>query len=134
LLKRLDIKGSIITIDAMGTQKNIANQIIGEEADYMLALKGNRSRLHQDVVDYFDYLEQQSSVGNFHNGHNYYEDINKGHGRLEVRQCYAVRDINCLESKEEWKKLSSLVKIKKRVEYLPEGRITCKDMPWHVST
>ena len=54
LLRLVDIKGAIITIDAMGTQKAIAEQIIEGEADYVLALKGNQETLHQAVIDYID--------------------------------------------------------------------------------
>ena len=54
LLRLVDIKGTIITIDAMGTQKAIAAQIIDSEADYVLALKGNQETLHQAVIDYID--------------------------------------------------------------------------------
>ena len=50
----MDIKGAIITIDAMGTQKAIAEQIIEGEADYVLALKGNQETLHQAVIDHID--------------------------------------------------------------------------------
>ena len=54
LLRLVDIKGAIITIDAMGTQKAIAEQIIDGKADYVLALKGNQETLHQAVIDYID--------------------------------------------------------------------------------
>ena len=54
LLRLVDIKGTIITIDAMGTQKAIAEQIIKSEADYVLALKGNQETLHQGVIDYIN--------------------------------------------------------------------------------
>src|SRR5262245_56422523 len=54
LLRLVDIKGAIITIDAMGTQKAIAEQIIDSKADYVLALKGNQQTLHQAVIDYVD--------------------------------------------------------------------------------
>src|SRR4029077_1567955 len=57
LLRLVDIQGTIITIDAMGTQKAIAAQIIDREADYVLALKGNQEKLHQAVIDY---VEEQS--------------------------------------------------------------------------
>src|SRR5206468_10169199 len=58
LLRLVDIKGTIITIDAMGTQKAIAAQIIDSEADYVLALKGNQETLHQEVIDYIDKQSQ----------------------------------------------------------------------------
>ena len=54
LLRLVDIKGAIITIDAMGTQKAIAAQIIEGKADYVLALKGNQETLHQAVIDHID--------------------------------------------------------------------------------
>ena len=56
LLRLVDIAGAIITIDAMGTQKAIAEQIIDRDADYVLALKGNQETLHQAVIDYIDQL------------------------------------------------------------------------------
>src|ERR1051326_3339772 len=60
LLRLVGIKGAIITIDAMDTQKAIAAQIVASGADYVLALKGNQETLHQDVIDYID---QQSQDG-----------------------------------------------------------------------
>src|SRR6185295_17970780 len=54
LLRLVDIKGTIITIDAMGTQKAIAAEIIDGEADYVLALKGNQETLHQAVIDHIE--------------------------------------------------------------------------------
>lgn len=82
LLRLVDIKGTIITIDAMGTQKAIAEQIVKSEADYVLALKGNQETLHQEVIDYID--EQAT---------NDFADVparrhitrEKGHGREEIR-------------------------------------------------
>jgi len=84
LLQLVDIKGAIITIDAMGTQKAIAKVIVEKEGDYVLALKGNQESLHQAVIDYID----EQSINGF-------EDIETrqhlteetGHGRKEVR-CY----------------------------------------------
>jgi hypothetical protein len=61
LLALVDIKGAIITIDAMGTQKAIAAQIIDRKADFVLALKGNQETLHQAVIDYID----EQSVNDF---------------------------------------------------------------------
>jgi predicted transposase YbfD/YdcC len=82
LLGLVDIKGAIITIDAMGTQKAIAEQIVDQGADYVLALKGNQETLHQAVIDYID---KQSE--------NDFADVaarrlltkDKGHGREETR-------------------------------------------------
>src|SRR5271169_5623499 len=80
LLQLVDIKGAIITIDAMGTQKAIAAQIIEGKADYVLALKGNQETLHQAVIDYIDEeLEGDLEAACEH------VTIEKGHGREETR-------------------------------------------------
>jgi predicted transposase YbfD/YdcC len=80
LLRLVDIKGAIITIDAMGTQKAIAAQIIEGEADYVLALKGNQETLHQAAIDYIDeQLEGDLATAREH------VTTEKGHGRQEMR-------------------------------------------------
>ena len=80
LLRLVDIKGAIITIDAMGTQKAIAEQIIDGGADYVLALKGNQETLHQAVIDYIDeQLEGDLADAQEH------VTTEKGHGREETR-------------------------------------------------
>ena len=80
LLRLVDIKGAIITIDAMGTQKAIAAQIIEGEADYVLALKGNQETLHQAVIDHIDeQLEGDLADAQEH------MTKEKGHGREETR-------------------------------------------------
>ena len=80
LLRLVDIKGAIITIDAMGTQKAIASQIIESKADYVLALKGNQETLHQAVIDYTnEQLDGDMKDAREH------VTIEKGHGRQETR-------------------------------------------------
>jgi predicted transposase YbfD/YdcC len=80
LLRLVDIKGGIITIDAMGTQKAIAEEIIAEGADYVQALKGNQETLHQAVIDYIDeQLEGDLADAQEH------VTKEKGHGRQEER-------------------------------------------------
>ena len=80
LLRLADIKGAIITIDAMGTQKAIATQIIEGKADYVLALKGNQETLHQAVIDYID----EQLEGDLANAREHVT-TEKGHGREEMR-------------------------------------------------
>jgi predicted transposase YbfD/YdcC len=80
LLRLVDIKGAIITIDAMGTQKAIAAQIIEGNADYVLALKGNQETLHQAVIDYID----EQLEGDLSNAREHVTN-EKGHGREEMR-------------------------------------------------
>lgn len=83
LLEALDLKDCIVTIDAMGCQTEIAEQIIEQDGDYLLSLKGNQGQLHEDVAEMFDYFEE---IAFQDIDHDYHKTVNKGHGRLEVRE------------------------------------------------
>jgi predicted transposase YbfD/YdcC len=87
LLKLLDIKGCIVTIDAMGCQRGIAEQIIEQGGDYILALKGNQGTLHQEVEQLF-----ADAIATDFDGeeHDRYEQSNKGHGREERRVVWST--------------------------------------------
>src|SRR5436190_10639627 len=82
LLQLVDIQGAIITIDAMGTQKVIATQIIKRKADYVLALKGNQEKLHQAVVAYFGRQLQNDFAAVEMRQH---ETMEEAHGRTDRR-------------------------------------------------
>src|SRR4051794_13971909 len=82
LLRLVDIEGAIITIDAMGTQKAIAAQIVDGKADFVLALKGNQETLHQAVVDHFLKTAETDFAGT---GARQHRTTEKGHGREETR-------------------------------------------------
>jgi len=105
LLRQIDIKGAIITIDAMGTQKAIAEQIIDQEADFVLALKRNQETLHQAVIDHID-----------QHGNNDFADAKArrlttketGHGREEFRGYMQMPVPKDLEQLELWKGLKSI--------------------------
>ncbi len=89
LLELLNIAGCIVTIDAMGCQKNIAQKIRDGQADYVLRLKQNQGKLLQEVADWFAYADQ----AHFHPMiYAYHETINKEHGRIEIRRCWVVAD------------------------------------------
>ncbi len=105
LLKTLDLHGCIITIDAMGTQRKIAKQIVDGGGDYLLAVKGNQQSLHEEVTSYFkDALDK-----NFKEiEHTYYEEKNKAHGRVEVRRYYAIENIHFMKCKDDWKNLNMI--------------------------
>ena len=105
LLRLVDIKGTIITIDAMGTQKAIAEQIIASGADYVLALKGNQESLHQAVIDYID--EQLDN--DFADAHaRRCSTTEKGHGREEFRSYVQMPVPETLRGLEMWKGLKSI--------------------------
>lgn len=112
LLDVLVLKGCIVTIDAMGCQREIAEKIITKEADYILALKGNQGHLLDDVQEAFEQGEVASST----------TTTDMGHGRIEKRTCYVISDISWACKADEWKKLQSLVKIDSERYHKSDGR------------
>jgi predicted transposase YbfD/YdcC len=105
LLRLVDIKGAIITIDAMGTQKVIAEQIIDSKADYVLGLKGNQETLHQAVIDHIDEQSQNEFANVKARRHATQE---KGHGREERRIYIQMPVPDTLADLELWKGLKSI--------------------------
>ena len=105
VLRLVDIKGAIITIDAMGTQKAIAGQIIESEADYVLALKGNQEKLHQAVIDYIDAQSQNDFA---HVNARRHVTTEKGHGRRETRRYLHMPVPQTLPGLKQWKGLKSI--------------------------
>ena len=89
LLRLLTLKGCIVTIDAMGCQTEIAQVIVDEEADYVLALKGNQGTLHRDVQDLFAYV-QETSFRDM--AHDFHQTIEKDHGRIEIRRHWTISE------------------------------------------
>ena len=119
LLELLDLKGCIVTIDAidaMGCQKEIAQGILERGADYVLAVKQNQRRLYEDLKDLFEEAEKTGFEGV---PHDYATTLNKGHGRLEKRECWSISDPECLDylsTGKEWPGLRSVVKVVGRRE------------------
>jgi predicted transposase YbfD/YdcC len=105
LLRLVDIKGTIITIDAMGTQKAIAEQIVNSGADYVLALKGNQETLHQAVIDYIDEQSQNDFADVKARRHITHD---KGHGREETRSYIQMPVPDDLRELGLWKGLKSI--------------------------
>jgi predicted transposase YbfD/YdcC len=105
LLRLVNIQGAIITIDAMGTQKAIAAQIIEQKADYVLALKGNQETLHNAVIEYIDQQLENDFAGIDARQHTTTETA---HGREETR-CYTQLPVpSDLRNREQWKGLKSI--------------------------
>ncbi len=112
LLNLLDITGAIITLDAMGTQRDIASQIIEQKGDYILALKGNQGNLHKKVVAFFEQAQGNNWQGI---DYSYSEKTEAGHHRIEHRQIWVV-DLDQLPELSEakkWKGLRSVVMVKR---------------------
>jgi predicted transposase YbfD/YdcC len=106
LIEWLDLRGSIITIDAVGCQKNIASKIIEQHGNYVLALKGNQSDLHNEIINYFDQAKEHGSEGEDYELH---ISKDRGHGREETRKILISNNVNFLPQKKEWKELKSIV-------------------------
>jgi predicted transposase YbfD/YdcC len=109
LLEIIDIAGTTITIDAMGTQTAIAEKIIEGKADYVLALKGNQSSLHDEVCNYFRQAEEINFEGV---EHQLYHMTEEGHGRSEKRTFFVTEDIDWLPERDRWKGLKTIVLLK----------------------
>ena len=107
LLALLDLKGKIVTIDAIGTQRGIAEQIITEGGDYVLAVKQNQGKLWEEMKFIF---ELDKSQGFKDAPYDYAETVNKGHGRIETRRCWSISDPEYLmDIRQDWPSLTSLV-------------------------
>jgi predicted transposase YbfD/YdcC len=105
LLKLLEIKGCIVTIDAMGCQKQIASQICQKGADYVFSLKGNHGNLNEDVRLFFEDARER---GFKDIAHDYHESTDGGHGRVEIRRCWTVSEINWLHERDKWQNLHTI--------------------------
>jgi predicted transposase YbfD/YdcC len=111
LLKVLDVSGCIVTIDAMGCQKEIARKIVERGADYVLALKKNHKGLYEEVKDTFESAEG-SAFGDLK--YDFAETVGKGHGRIETRRCWTINEpevLGYLNESGEWPELNSVVKV-----------------------
>lgn len=102
LIDLLDLKKCVVTIDAIGCQKNIAEQIIDKKADYILAVKDNQKDLKEQVVKLFERQKPK----------NEYVKLDNDHGRIEKRVCRVIDDLTFLDGKEEWKNLKTIVEIR----------------------
>ncbi len=116
LLEMLDISGCIITIDAMGTQKSIAQKIIAADADYILSLKDNHPTLHQQVKAWFE-TAQSNGFKDVDVSRN--QRIEKGHHRIEKRQIYTVpvSQLPALYEQDLWTGLTTVVMIVRSIQH-----------------
>lgn len=128
LLKQLMIQGSIVTIDAMGAQKKITEQIVVKnEADYVINLKGNQETLHNEVKDYFldagqsgqlaaakEQSKEEHKIG-------FHSTLEKGHGRIEKRTYFYSTDLDwMLDAKRDWTKLMGVGMVVREVEFISD--------------
>lgn len=107
LLDLICIKNCIVTIDAMGCQTSIAKKIREKEADYILQVKGNQKKLLENLEDSFTVKNVIA------------EDVNMdcGHGRVEVRKCSVINDLEFVEDVDKWKDLQTIIKIESSTHF-----------------
>ena len=120
LLEVLELSGCVVTIDAMGTQKGIAERIIDGGGEYVLALKGNHPTLEEEVALYFadeltrDRENESEKNEDIKSEIDYSKSVDTGHGRIEVRECWASGSIDWLPAKQEWKLLRSISAVRSK--------------------
>jgi predicted transposase YbfD/YdcC len=108
LLSTLALEGATVTIDAMGTQANIAEAIRARGADYVLAVKDNQPKLAESIKDFWSSFIAHPAA---ETAHGFFESVEKGHGRVETRRCYVFDQLNCLSKPEQWPGLKSFAVI-----------------------
>ena len=108
LLEMMAIEGAIVTIDAMGCQRDIAKQILAKKADYVLALKGNQGTLHDDIKLFVD---EQNANGFKDTEISQYQTVDGDHGRIETRNYTAIHDVEWLQERHNWPGLQGVVMV-----------------------
>jgi predicted transposase YbfD/YdcC len=111
LLRILDITGCIVTIDAIGTQTEIAETIVSGGGDYLLSVKENQGHLFEDIRCLF---EVDVAHGMDHAPYHYAKTVNKGHGRIEMRECWVTEEeeyLSLVRNRQQWKGLRSIIRI-----------------------
>ena len=113
LLAMLAIEGAIVTIDAMGCQRGIAEQILNKNADYVLALKGNQGTLHDDV----EVFAAEQKANHFKDTKvSRHETVDGDHGRIETRTYTAIHDVAWLQERHDWPGLKGVVMVESKRE------------------
>lgn len=125
LLETLFIEGNIITIDAMGTQTDIADKIIENKADYILAVKGNQEHLLEEIKDEFRFVKDKEID----------IDIDYGHGRIETRKCSVISDFQFIKNNDnKWSNLNQIIKIESLREFKNSEKPKEKAIRYYISS
>ena len=130
LLEMIDIGGCTVTIDAMGCQREIAEQIVRQEGEYVLALKGNQKLLHEDVSLFFADAFKKDLRGV---AHDHYETIEKGHGRIETRSYWISEQINWLQKEHVWPGLRAIGCVESIREKVKTGEVS-KEIRYYITS
>lgn len=128
LLDLLNIHGCIVSIDAMGCQTKIATKIVSKGGDYMLALKGNQGTLHDDIELFFEHARQTEFKDI---DYDYDETTDGEHGRIEIRRCWTISDLDWLDCKDKWTNLQTVVMIESERHI---GDQVTKELRYYISS
>ena len=128
LLEVLDVRGCIVTIDAMGTQTAIAEQIVAQGADYVLSLKGNQGHLYEDVQQLFDWAHTQNFKAI---DHDFYETVEAGHGRIEKRRCWSLGSVEHLVNANKWAQFTSVAMVESQRD--SQGKVS-REVRYYISS
>jgi predicted transposase YbfD/YdcC len=119
LLELLDLRGAVVSIDAMGCQKEIARKIVENGGDYLFSLKGNQSTMHNEVSWWLD----QAIAGQLREAQlDYHRQSNKNHGRREIRQVWCTDQVDWFADRGQWLGLHSLIAVEGE-RHLADGRV-----------
>ena len=129
LLGKMDLKGKIVTWDALNTQKETVEAVIRGKGDYVAALKGNHPLFYKELVEYFseETLEGMEKIP----GH-YKKTTEKEHGGIAVREYYQTDETGWYENKKKWKGLATFGMVKKKLEK-PDGK-TVEEKRYYISS
>lgn len=128
VLETIEIKGQIVTIDAMGTQRAIVETIRKKHADYVLAVKGNQGNLETDIRLYFE--DPQVCEG-LKRGRGYKKTVEKAHGQTEIREYYQTEDVRWMHQRGSWKGLKSIGMEKKTIR---KGETEKEEYRYYISS
>ena len=129
LLELLDLRGAVVSIDAMGCQKEIARKIVKNGGDYLFSLKGNQSTMHEEVAWWLDHaIAGQLREVTL----DYDRQVNKSHGRLETRQVWCTERVDWFADRDQWAGLSSLIAVDGQRQWA-DGRIE-KERQYFISS
>lgn len=122
MLKHFQLKGTVVTMDALLTQKKLAEAIVLKGGDYVMALKGNQGALYEEVKSYF--AGEHSEISRDQN-------VEKSKGRVNIRTCRSSEDIDWIFKKEAWEGLKSIFSIESEVIYEEQAR---KEVRYYITS
>jgi predicted transposase YbfD/YdcC len=127
VLKSLDLDGALVSVDAMGCQREVAAQVIEQKGDYLLALKGNQGGLHQQVQDFMQRFKNTDKVASA-------QQTDIGHGRIETRRCFVCNDLSWIDNGPAWKSLTTLVMVEGTREFKHSSKKAESETRYYISS